>query len=235
MQTPLAIGLLSIIPGLGFLQLGQFKRALISFSIVFSSTIIALFFIFTSYDYLCGIFIQISFVVWVSQIYFAVQTANTLNKQIIGATNAIQEVIPSTPPLNSSLHERSIFKIRDTVSQQLNLGEHLTHAIMAQCMPTLGSHLFLGVFAFLQMRTYHIGLLENSSLIMIEHDFNGKPADAKRIPFQNVKATQFKKGLLMDKLILDLGEKKPINLQVSFRLRESTQAIFSALQNPAAG
>jgi hypothetical protein len=102
-------------------------------------------------------------------------------------------------------------------------------------MPSLGSHIWLGPFAFLQMRTYHLGLLENFSIIVIEHDFNGKPADVKRIQFQKIKSAKLKKGLLMDKLILDLGDKKPLSLRVSFRLRESTQAIFSALQNQKAG
>ena len=231
MQSPKKIGFLSIIPGLGFFQLGQIKRAFISFGIVLGSIIIAVFSVFTTYDFLCGPFIQISFIAWIAQIYFAVQTANALDKQLSGETSAMREIISPEPPPNLSLSERLIFKIYETVKQQINLGEHLTHAIIAQYMPTFGSHFWLGPFAFLKMRTYHIGLLAETSIIVIEHDFNGKPANVKRIELGKMKSSRYKKGLLMDKIFLDLGDEKLLPLRVSFRLRENTQAIYFALQS----
>ena len=221
MQSPFVVGLLSIIPGLGFFVLGQPKRGIGIIGIVGGLFLLANFF---SIDF----FSDLSIIAWIGQIYYAVQTANLLKRQKSGEVVIPRETTPIPPPPHGlSANERMAHKMRETVRQQLNLGEHLTDAVVAQTMPSIGSTVF-------SVRMYYVGLTEKA-LVIIEQDFMGKPADVKRIPLSEIKSSEYKKGLLTDSLVLDFGNKKSMRLQVTIRLRTQTQTIFAGLQKQNAG
>lgn len=232
MQSPFVVGLLSVIPGLGFFVLGQPKRGFGAIGIIIGLFIFGL---FVPSQFFSQLSFQFFILAWVGQIYYAVQTAKLIKRQEAGEVVAPREMPLIAPaPDNLSANEKIAYKMREIVRHQLNIGEHLVGAIMAQTMPSMGSHLLIGAAAGFTMRMYYVGLTENT-LIMIEQDFLGKPADLKRIPLTNIKSSKFDKGWLTDSLVLDFGEKKPMELRVTFRLREQTQLIFAGLQKQRAG
>lgn len=232
MQSPFVVGLLSIIPGLGFFVLGQPKRGLGAIGIMFGLFVFAL---FVPSEFLGKMSFQFFILAWIGQIYYAVQTANLLKKQQSGETIVPREVMPIAPaPHGLSANEKMAYKARETVRQQLNVGEHLIDAVVAQTLPSVGAHVLIGAAAAFGTKMYYVGLTEKS-LVMIEQDFMGKPADVKRVPLSDIKSSEYKKQWLLDSLILDFGKKKTVKLQVSYRLRPQTQAIFAGLQKQNAG
>lgn len=232
MQSPFAVGVLSIIPGLGFFVLGQPKRG---FGVIGIIVGLFIFGLFVPNKLLSQISLQLFFLAWIGQIYYAVQTANLIKKQESGEIVAPREATPIAPaPQGLSANEKLAYKMREIVRQQLNPGEHLVGAILAQTMPSMGAHILIGAVAAFSMRAYYIGLTENA-LIMIEQDFMGKPADVKRISLTDIKSSKLKKGWLTDSLVLGFGKKKSMELRITFRLREQTQVIFAGLQKQNAG
>ena len=232
MQSPFVVGVLSIIPGLGFFVLGQPKRGISAIGIIVGLFIFGL---FVPSELLSQISLQLFVVAWIGEIYYAVQTANLLKKQQSGETVVPHEVTPIAPaPHGLSANEKLAYKVRETVRQQLNVGEHLVDAIAAQTLPSAGAHILIGAAAAFATKAYYVGLTEKS-LVMIEQDFTGKPADVKRIPLSDIKSSEYKKQRLLDSLILDFGKKKTVKLNVSYRLRPQTQAIFAGLQKQTAG
>ena len=232
MQSPFAIGVLSIVPGLGFFVLGQSKRGIGTIGIIIG---LFTFGLFIPSEFLSQLGFQLFFIAWISQIYYAVQTANLLKKQKSGEVVAPRETTSITPaPHGLSANEKLAYKMRETVRQQLNAGEHLIDAVVAQILPSMGAHILIGAAAAFSTKAYYVGLTEKT-LIMIEQDFMGKPADVKRVSLSDLKSSEYKKGLLTDSLVLDFGQKKSMKLRITVRLRTQAQAIFTGLQNQNAG
>jgi hypothetical protein len=227
MQSPLIIGFLSIIPGLGFFVLGQPRRGFSVIGIILGLMIVLL---FIPVIFLIQLSLYTLIVVWVGQIYYAVQTANVYKRQKSGDLIAPREIMPiGSLPSDLSANERLAYKTNEIVRQQLNPGERLVTSIFAKTTPTYGSHMLLGIYSFFTIKYFHVGLTENS-LLLIEQDFFGKPMDIKRISKTTIKSCKFSKGLTIDQLKLEIVDKKPLNLTISFRLRKQTMEISKALQ-----
>ena len=133
-----------------------------------------------------------------------------------------------------SLKERGAYKIRETVRQQLNPGENLLEAVFAQSGGGVGTYALYGALSALKMRQYYVGLTEES-VIMIEQDNFGNHADIKRIPLSDIKSIKLNKRILYDDLMLDLGDKNLLKLQITAGLRRLTMSFFDKLQSYIAG
>ena len=120
--------------------------------------------------------------------------------------------------------------MREIVRQQLNPGENLHEAVVAQTGGGVGTYAVYGALSALKkIRQYNVGLTDDS-LIMIEQDHFGKPVDINRIPLADIKSSELKKKLLTDNLTLDFGDKNLLKLQVTSGLRTHTLAMYEKLQ-----
>ena len=227
MQSPFLIGLLSIIPGLGFFVLGKPRRG---FGVIGILLVLLIMFLFIPGDFITQISFQMAILVWVGQIYLAAQSAKLIKKQQAGEVTTPRDISKIEIPSGLSLKERGTYRIREIVRQQLNPGEELLETVFAQTVQSVGSMAVNGALTALKASQYYIGLTEES-LIMIEVDSFGTPADIKRLPLTGIKSSKLKKRLLADDLILDFGEKKPMKLQVNAGFRNQTRALFEKLQD----
>ena len=231
MPSPILIGLISLIPGFGFFVLKQPRRGWGVLGILFSLLII---FLFIPNDFIAQLSFQISILVYLGQIYLASQSARLLKRQQAGEITKPRESSKITPPPGLSFKERNIYRLRETVRQQLNPGENLLEAVIAQSGGQVGTYALYGAFSAFRMSQYYVGLTDDS-LILIEQDNFGNLADIKRIPVSDIKSSKLNKRILYDDLMLDLGEKNKIKLQVTSGLRNHTKAIFERLQNRIPG
>lgn len=231
MQSPFLIGLLSIIPGLGFFVLGKPRRGLGVLGILF---VLLILFLFTSGNFITQLSFQFAILVYIGQIYLAAQSARMIKRQQAGELTMPREKTKIEPPPGLSLKERGNYKMRETVRQQLNPGEELLEAVVAQSKFPTGSFVLFGPIAMLSMQQYYVGLTEDT-LVMIEQDTFGKHVDIKRLPLADIKSSKFNKRMLYDDIVLDFGDKNVLKLQVTSGLRTQTQAMFEKLQSLIAG
>jgi uncharacterized membrane protein len=133
MQSPFAIGLASIVPGLGFLLLNKTRWAVNTFFLVIGLLIAGL---FVPDGIWSNILLDVCGLVWFGQGYYAVQSARLKIKQDKGEVVAPRDVSPlSLPPSNLTRGEKLAFKVGETLRQQLLPGEFLKDAVLALVMP----------------------------------------------------------------------------------------------------
>ncbi len=225
MRSPFVVGLLSIIPGLGFVALGQWRRALGSFGVVFGLFVA---FLFVPEGFLVDLFFNFAIFSWFGQIFWALQTVRLQKRQAAGEVAVPKESVNSSPLPGLSFREQQLHKLNTKVLHQLNPGEQLAGSLVAQTMPSLGKLALLGAAAFFTMRQFDVGLTQ-TSLVMIEQDMMGKPAGVRYIPLHQIKLTKYKKGLLVDKLTLEGVEDKPTLFQINRVFRETTGKLIATL------
>lgn len=226
MQSPFMIGLLSIVPGLGFFVLGKPRRGFGVIGILFTLLFI---FLYTRGDFITQVSFSLFFLVWIGQIILAAQSARLLKRQKAGELTQPREKTKIELPPGLSLKERGAYRIRETVRQQLNPNENLHEAVFAQSGGSVGTYVLYGALTALKMSQYYVGLTDDS-LIMIEQDKFGKHADIKRIPLADIKSSKYKKRLLTDDLTLDFGDKNLLKLQITSGFRKQTLAMYEKLQ-----
>ena len=227
MRSPFLIGLISIIPGLGFFILGKPRRGFWVLGILFTLLII---FLFIPGDFISQVSFQFILLVWVGQIVLAAQSARLEKRQKAGEITQPREKETIVPPSGLSFKERGDYKIRETVRQQLNPGENLQEAIFVQSGGGVGTYALYGALSALKMRQYYVGLTEES-IIMIEQDNFGNHADIKRIPLSDIHSIKLNKRILYDDLMLDLGEKNLLKLQITTGLRRLTISFYDKLKS----
>jgi hypothetical protein len=126
------------------------------------------------------------------------------------------------------------YRMREIVRQQLNPGENLLEAVFAQSGGRVGTYALYGAFSALKMSQYYVGLTDDS-LILIEQDNFGNLADIQRIPLADLKSIKLNKRILYDDLMLDLGDKDLLKLQITSGLRDQTHGIYERLENYISG
>jgi len=226
MQSPFLIGLLSIVPSLGLFVLKKPRKGLGVLGILF---VLLILFLFTSSNFIAQLSFQFAILVYIGQIYLAVQSARTIKRQQAGELAIPREITKNEPPPGLSLKERGDYKMRETVRQQLNPGEELLEVVVAQSKFPTGSLALFGPVAMLSMRHYYVGLTEDM-LVMIEQDSLGQHVDIKRLPLEDIKSSKFKKRMLYDDIVLDFGDKNILKLQVTYGLRKLTHSLYEKLQ-----
>lgn len=228
MQSPFVIGVASIVPGLGFILLAKYRSAVNSFFIVVGLFVAGL---FIASGIWSDIFIEFSALIWIGQIVYAVQTANIQKKREAGEIISPREATPLSPiPSNLSRGERLAFKIAETIRQQLQPGEILKDAVLAQIMPSMGQHVLWGAASMLSMKQYYLGTT-NQGIVFLELDMFGKPFQINRVPAERIKSIEFKKDFLQDSLSIHLTDEKPLGFKVSYLLRKHTENMPRAFQS----
>jgi len=223
------IGLLSIIPGLGLVVIGEFLKGLGVFIITF----LAFMCLFVPWDIFVGIGLALGLILWGVQLWYAVSVAQRLSRAEAGLALPVRQVEAASLPPGASFEEKSQQKIRDTVMGLLAPDERLNVALYG----TTGVRTFTLVDLILallggtplsgeKVRQCYLGITDNE-LILIETDAFGKPFNIQRIAFNKVLILKFREHMLSDELAIDIGEEKPLQLAVGRPLRQSTRQLVS--------
>lgn len=226
MQSPFVIGLLSIIPGLGFFVLGKPRRG---FGVIGIILVLLFVFLFIPGDFMTQLSFNLLWLAWVFQIVLAAQSARLIKRQEAGEVTQPREKEKIEPPPGLSLKERGDYKIRETVRQQLNPGEELLEAMFVQSGGGVGTYALYGVLSAFKMRQYYVGLTADN-LVMIEQDNFGNHADIQRIPLTDITAVKLNKRIMYDDLMVGLGDKNKLKLSSTAGLRRLTVSLYEKLQ-----
>lgn len=114
MKHPILIGFLSIVPGLGYLVLGKFTKAIY----VWAALVVSFFiFLFSPYNWLVEIAFFAMFIVWFYQIAWAYREAKESSRLEKGEVIEAKEVLLSPAPPGLSRHEKQLYKVRETIKE----------------------------------------------------------------------------------------------------------------------
>jgi hypothetical protein len=255
MKKPWAIGLISVIPGLGLVVLGETKKGVAAFAIT-----AALFLAF----YL-GVFVNdnsalatLGFVLfpmaWVLQWIYAVVLAQRHSRQQAGSALAERPVSIAPPPPGASAAQKGLHKATVKVLKLLPEGEQLKLALdgVTGTFPTTADHIDL-VNSILNLvglilrwpgaglgppsrisdiRTVYVGLTPHN-LVLVKTDALGGPSELKRIPLSQVSLVKAAEGRLADDVILEIGEVKPLHVRIRKAYRGATRGLTRSLSQPA--
>lgn len=142
------------------------------------------------------------------------------------------------PPGVPSL-ERRLEKARQSMQEHHAPGEHLQVALLGSLGGPSLSQLGLELLAALTGGTAGgrldtqpvlIGLTEQELVIVELHVLNRR-TKLKRWPRSQVRLVEFKQGPLTDELIMDVGQAKPLGIQVSRLDRPGTQQLLDNLSS----
>jgi hypothetical protein len=226
MYTPWLVGLVSIIPGLGFWLIHQRRRALGAIILVIGFFVIYyLASHFSWWQPLIQFFRYVAFTLWVGQMVFAADTARLINERAKKPSKAVRRSgWENTTPPGLNRRQRFIYRTRALVNQQLDNGDKLIAAVMGTYLAERKD----GVSIQFPMRTRYVGLTDRI-ILQIELDLLGDPMLVERLPIEGVKKADFRQGILTDALRIELNEDKIIEMKVPFQLREETKVMASEL------
>jgi predicted DNA-binding antitoxin AbrB/MazE fold protein len=226
MYLPWIVGLVSIVPGLGFWLISQRRRGIGAMILVVGSFII--YYLaqrFSWWQPLVQFFRYVAFTLWIGQMVFAADTARLINQRSKNRSNAARKSITMPkPPPGLSRNQRAIYRTRELVRDQLSPDDHLVAAIDGNYLAERKD----GISIQFPMRTRFIGLTEEN-LLLIDLDLLGDPMLVERLHLESVINAVFKKGIVTDTLKIDLKDGKKIEMKVSFQLREETILIVQEL------
>ncbi|MBI9049154.1 MAG: hypothetical protein JEZ00_07035 [Anaerolineaceae bacterium] len=226
MPSPFVILLLSIIPGLGFFVM---KKPKIGIGIWVMLLVCAWIYFTTTNEAMSSYSFQFAILIWIGQIFSAYREAKISqrldNGSVFMASPINHEVI--TNPIDMPRKARFGYKAMQIVKQQAMPGEQVVYAVLGRVMPSMGSHILFGAFAFANMREMYIGYT-SKGLLCVEVDMMAEPAGVIRIAVEDIKSIQYKQGILNDQLGIDANNQDQLNCKVSYLLREQSQAIAQA-------
>ena len=146
-------------------------------------------------------------VFWAVQIIFAVRTAQLEKSQGEENSLAPKESDEILIPNELSRKEKYLFKIRETLKLQLDIGENLIESLFA----TLEKY-----------RQYYLGLT-NKHLVIIELDFLAKPLDVKKNPLSDLEKVLYNSGLLFEEITFHQTNGKLIKFQIFHQYKEQAK------------
>ena len=226
MPSPVVIAILSIIPGLGFFVMKKPKTALSIWGWLFLCFAV---YVIATNELIYRVAFQSALIIWLGQILFAFRDAKRLkgiqDGTIVAVSDSTDEDICYPPDL--SFKEKQTFKAKEMIKRQTELGEQVNHAVLARIMPSAGSHMAYGAFAFANMRQFYVGDT-SKGLILVELDWLAKPAEVTRLAKADIQYVIFKKGLINDKLIIVTNDQLGLSCSTHFMFREQTNAIACA-------
>ena len=213
MTHPIIVGLISIIPGLGFLLFRRYRQAVFIFVLIVGLLLIS---VFSPWQGLSELLFLLALVFWIMQISMAVRMTQAIksnNNEYISASIENVEEIQIPPDL--SRKEKGIFKIRETLRQQLGSGEKFVEGIQAT-KGTYGGQYYLG--------------LSDKNLIIVELDLFSKPLYVKRIALSDVEKVRRKKGVISDTLVFSLRNAKPIKFEIPYLYKDYIYTIVREIE-----
>jgi hypothetical protein len=126
-------------------------------------------------------------------------------------------------------HDKMLERFNQLLAPHLQPGERLETQIMAQSSASLGQMAAMGAFSVAKRRIVFLGVTDTGHLIMLEHDLMDRPLSSRRIALSDVGKASYKKGVLADALIIEVGEAKPVKLHVAKWLREEAQRLLARM------
>jgi hypothetical protein len=221
MKKPWVIGLMSVIPGLGFIVLGKTLLGLISFLIVASAALLTV--VIPSED-ASAIFFTLFYIAWFVQLFYAVFIALRLAHVEAGLVLQAKPVFIAPLPAGASLKDKKLQKTRQTMMELLPPGEYLQIALKGKTGNwTQALHEYPP-----DIRVIYFGTTEQD-LIIIKTDGMGDPNELQRIPINKISAVKLVEGFLNDAVDFDVGENKPLRIYVSYRFRPELVQLVGVL------
>lgn len=131
-QSPIVVGIASLIPGLGFWLLGQRNRAIVTVTVVVGLGVLSILFREQPVSVLMA---GTSGLAWLAQIIFSVQVATGLYHRSLGKTAPPREVntrLFRRPSSLLSRHEANVLLGRNIAFQQLRLESAFSRQLLQE-------------------------------------------------------------------------------------------------------
>lgn len=228
MKKPWVVGVLSIIPGLGFLVLGEIRKGVIAFIL----TLLPFLAIWTPWETIVIIGVTIGIIVWGVQIYYAVLLAQSRLREEAGEGLPVREVFLPPPSPEATKGEEALHNAKQIVSQHLRADENLQVAIRGiQGMQPIGKTLLnigealLGGYPNVEATNQAYLGATNNDFILIQTDALGKPASLERFPLQQVALIKYTEGTLTDEMIIAIGQGEATRFGVGTAMRPGTREL----------
>jgi hypothetical protein len=176
-----------------------------------------LFSMFSPWQFISELLFILSIVFWVYQISTSIRLAQVIRSQ--GNDNSLtqlEEFEKVEYPLELPRRERLQFKVRETLRQQLELGEELLGYIHAM-RGKYGGYYYLG--------------LSSKYLIIVELDLFSTPLYVRRISRSDIDYVDHKQGMLNDRLVVRAKNLKKTMFEVPFQFKDQLSAFVRILEN----
>lgn len=227
MKKTWIIGLLSIIPGLGFFLLGKILQG---FVVLFLTGGLLTVGLFSTGNNFSITVITLAFIAWVTQGYFAVLLARSRARTEAGLNLPVREVSIAPPEPDASREEKHLYKVRKTMMELLPQGEDLRVSIegwigSAPFLRRLIDTLFAGPSV---PSLVYLGVTDQD-LIYVKTDGLGKPSELQRVPISQVTLAAIKEGMLSDWMDIQFNETAPLKIEVVRSSREEARQLTGIL------
>ncbi|MBT3316273.1 MAG: hypothetical protein HN390_16860 [Anaerolineae bacterium] len=218
-QSPLVIGLISLFPGLGYLLLKKWRKAIITWGLLLLFVI--LFFLSPVESPFQKISAQLFFIVWIGQIIFSVNLARFPEKALGVYTSPAKKInlAKIKIPANTPLRKRGLYKSKEILATQLEKNEYLQAMLpgLDKAMMGIGAHQYL------------LGIT-HKYLMFLDMGFSGTPKTIEKIPFSKIESITYTKRIMMDKISIKIREKKNLSdFYISFFFREEVREFVENL------
>ncbi len=235
MKKPWVIGLLSVVPGLGLIALGQVVAGLGVMAGM--SLLIFLSLITTSADLSAWLF-SFALILWMLQLGYAMLAA-----RVAAAPRESPERIARREAKRTQREGTAIQRsARETLTPLLLPGQHLRIALAGSKTgvdPRLLGEIFLAILLAVGGGAYTggpsdppttcIGITEDE-LVFTTTRRLPKPSNLRRVPLSAVAAVELKKGRWgFDKLVVRTGKRKLLGLRTAQSLRPAIRELAAIL------
>jgi hypothetical protein len=235
MKKPWVIGLLSIVPGLGFLVLGELGKGIGALVL----TLLPLSCLFVPSETIAAIGLGVSVIPWTLQGIYAVIHAER-QAQVENGTALPERPVSIAPlPPGASSFEKSLHKARKIVMPLLERGENLIFAMPAASLARADGSLSREILLTLLTGgpssevtgVLYLGITEQDLVLVMLEGTASKPSELQRIPRSLISSVQHRQSLLDDNLTIFMEEGEPLRLRALRHVRPATQRLVSLLSN----
>ena len=214
----------ALLPSLGFVLLKQPRRALVTAVMMLVPLGLSY---FPAVGWLAAFSGNAALWVWLAEIYFWGSTAQLYGKRSRPGFEAARARTPITlPPDLATDFDRTIYRIQETIRQQLRPGENLLAFVAGAYQDAwMGTETML-VFPG---RQCYAGLTD-THVVFIEIDLLGVPVVVERLPRQRIERAELKAGVYAYRLQLYRGQKRPTELRVGYALRGECENFYNLVR-----
>ena len=217
MKSPVIVALCSVVPGLGFVLLGDYQSALI-----FGLTVDGLWIIshLVAAPELAKIILVTAQLLWLGQIILAEQAARTRERMAAGEPNAPHQIgAYRKPPQSLKRSEKALHLSREILRPELAPCEHLIKSVLGK-VPV---KMWAGALGFFDAPFYCIGMT-HIHLILVEMSYAMQPVHVTRIPLGEIKRVKLT-GRNERHLEVEWGEDGSLRVEVVRWYRHQARAI----------
>jgi hypothetical protein len=155
-----------------------------------------------------------------------------------GRGGAWRPVSIAPPSPGSSCQEKRLHKVKEEVMQLLQPGEYVSVAVhgvvgapsgiasLINIILTLAGGVPVGDFK--EGQPVYIGI-SGQDFIHTKTDILGKPINLQRVPLSQVRLVSYTEGMVSDKVVIDIGEFKPMRMRVGRQMRQGTHELRRSL------